>query len=191
MRTSRHNDGLAGANFGSASPPSPPTKKLTPLILSADKSQAYHPYATISLVSSRPLLQLPSKPWLSPKGDLYISAGAGDTYEQYSSGARALAFPAHRQCVAAQPVGAHRAALGVVELASVAEAAVFDAGRGLAPQLAVLVHRVADPVDLGVVPDPLRAGGVSEDPSSHRTPVTPIHRRPRQGGHVTEWEHPD
>lgn len=62
-----------------------------------------------------------------------------------------LAEAAQRQAVAALPAGPLRGAglAGLVALG--AQTAVGLAGRGQAAQLAVLVHRVADPVDAGIL----------------------------------------
>ena len=89
-------------------------------------------------------------------------------------GCNKLSFAAQGQRVPPEPVGSPGAALGVVELASVADAAVFAAGRGLAAQLTVLVHGVTDPVDLGVVTDRLRQGGDSHGQVGLKQKTPPI-----------------
>ena len=67
-----------------------------------------------------------------------------------------LALAAEFERVPAQPVGAAGAALRLVELVALAEAAGLLAGGGETAQLAVLHHRSAHPVDLRVATD----GGV-------------------------------
>merc|ERR1719231_295704 len=68
--------------------------------------------------------------------------------------ARGLTVPTEAEVVAALPGGAPRGAdevVGVVAL--LAEATGLAARRGKAAHLAVLVDRVAEPVDRGILPD--------------------------------------
>jgi hypothetical protein len=59
------------------------------------------------------------------------------------------------QQLSSLPVGATRASSGLAVAVSLSEAARALAHRGLAAQLTMLHHRLADPVDLGVATDGL------------------------------------
>jgi hypothetical protein len=75
---------------------------------------------------------------------------------------RRLSFPAEADGVVSLPEGVSRAALGVDKQVALAQAARVLAGRGEATHLAMFVHRLAQPLDLGVLADGL-VEGVDQD----------------------------
>lgn len=64
--------------------------------------------------------------------------------------------------VASSPGGTARASNGVVELVALAQAAALLACRCQATHLPVLVHRLGDPLGVGIAPDGL-VEGVDQD----------------------------
>ena len=79
---------------------------------------------------------------------------SSQSYPQFAA-AFCLALPVELHGVLALPALVPRSALGLGELAALAQATALATGRGESALLAMLVHRFGDPLGVGIAADGL------------------------------------